>query len=374
MATAIPAAIGVGSSIIGGIQGKGAAKRQEKLAQQQMAMMQPLINQQLQSLQFANQQGQQLFPQAQNALNTVFNQATGTFQPLMQDYQSMLQQAASSQGKFNAEGDALMGRGQGLLDSSQAGFLGALSGLGDLQQAYRPFLEDGARAIERFLPGQATLNKFMAGQLSDINQGYKSASQNIEAFAPRGGGRVSSLANADVDRQRQLTKANSDWTANLTQQSLQNFFQGAEGTRNILGQKAGIAGQQGQLGLGAIGAGQQSKQLGISDFGSKAGVGLQQLQAALQSLGLAGGAAGNLSQLAGSTLSLGAQGGSNIFDMVNRQQDRAYGTGPAQNSSEGLGSSLVKLFSTPGAQNWMGGLLKKNKPAVGMSLGDFAKD
>lgn len=358
MATAIPAAIGVGGSIIGGIQGKGAAKKQEKLAQQQMAMLQPLINQQLQALQFANQQGQQLFPMATNAINTVFNQATGTFEPLMKDYQAMLREASSSQGKFNAEGDALIGRGQGLLDTSQAGMMGALSGLGDLEQAYRPFLQDGARAIERFLPKGQALNRLLSGQFGDINQGYKSASQNIEAFAPKGGGRISSLANADVKRQQDLNAARAGGELNYGQMALQNFFQGAEGTRNVLGQKAGIAQGQGQLGLGAIGAGQQSKQLGISDFGTKANVGLQQLQSALQALGLAGGAAGNLGSLAGSTLSLGAQGGSNIYDLVNRQQNRAYGVGPSQNSSEGLGSSLVKLFSTPGMQDWMKGLGK----------------
>jgi hypothetical protein len=133
------------------------------------------------------------------------------------------------------------------------------------------------------------------------------------------------------------------------QMALNNFFQGAEGTRNILGNKAQIAQGQGQLGLGTIGAGQQSKQQGIADFGAKSNVGLQQLQSALQALGLAGGAAGNLGQLAGNTLNLGTQGGGNIFDMVNQQQNRAYGSAPPQNnSSKGLGGFLVDLFNTPG--------------------------
>jgi hypothetical protein len=361
MAAAIPAAIGVGGSIIGGIQGKGAAKKQEKLAQQQMAMLQPLIQQQLQGLQFAQQQGQQLFPQATNALNTVFNTATGTFEPLMKDYRQMLADATTSQGKFNAEGDALIGKGQGMLDAGNAGMIGALSGLSDLQQAYRPFINEGASAIEKFLPKGAVLNRLLAGQFGDINQGFKSASQNIESFAPRGGGRISSLANADVNRQQQLTKARSEGTMGYGQMALNNFFQGAEGTRNILGNKAQIAQGQGQLGLGTIGAGQQSKQQGIADFGAKSNVGLQQLQSALQALGLAGGAAGNLGQLAGSSLNLGAQGGGNIFDMVNQQQNRAYGSAPAQNNSKGLGGFLVDMFNTPGAKDWLGGLFKGGK-------------
>jgi hypothetical protein len=226
-----------------------------------------------------------------------------------------------------------------------------MSGLGDLQQKYRPFLEDGARAIERFMPSGNVLQRLLAGQFSDINQGYKSASENIAAFAPRGGGRVSSLANADINRQQQLTKARAEGQAGYGNQALQGFFQGAEGTRNVLGQQGqlelGRAQQQGQLGLGAIGAGQQSKQLGIADFGAKSGVGLQQLQAALQALGIGGSAAGGLGQLGGSLLNLGSQGGGNIFDMVNQQQNRAYGQAPSQNNSaKGLGGYLVDLFNS----------------------------
>lgn len=360
MAAAIPAAIGVGGSIIGGIQGKGAAKKQEKLAQQQMAMLQPLINEQLRALQFATGMGQQLMPQAQNAIQTVFNQATGTFEPLMKDYRQMLADATSSQGKFNAEGDELMGEGKRLTGLSEAEMLGAITGLGDLEKAYRPFMQGGATAFEKFLPSQATLQKLMAGDFANINQGFKSASENIANFAPRGGGRVTTLANADINRQQQLTQTAAQGRQAYGKQGVDAFFQAGEGTRSALTGKAQIGQGLGQLGLGKIGAGQQSKQLGIADFGAKSNVGLQQLQAALQSLGLAGGAAGNLGQLAGSTLNLGAQGGGNIFDMVGQQQNRAYGTGqPTQNSSKGLGGFLVDMFNTPGAKDWLGGMFKK---------------
>lgn len=362
MAAAIPAAIGVGGSIIGGIQGKGAAKKQEKLAQQQMAMLRPLIDAQLQGLQFALGRAQGLYPAAENAINTVFNSATGTFEPLMKDYRQMLADATSSQSKFNAEGDELMGSGKRLTGLSEAEMMGAITGLGDLENAYRPFMQDGARAIEKFLPSQATLQKLMAGDFANINQGFKSASENIAQFAPRGGGRVTTLANADINRQQQLTQTAAQGRQAYGQQGVQNFFQAGEGKRNALTSKAQIGQGLGQLGLGKISAGQQSKQQGIADFGAKSQVGLNQLQSALQALGLAGGAAGNLSQLAGSTLNLGAQGGGNIFDMVNQQQNRAYGTGqPAQSSSKGLGGFLVDMFNTPGAQNWLSGIFGGGK-------------
>lgn len=350
MAAAAGPIAGIGTSIIGGIQGKGAQKRQEQLLKQQMAQLQPLINAQTQGLQFSLDQGRQLFPAAQNAIQTVFNSATGSFEPLMKDYQSMLNNALTTQGKFNAEGDELMSRGRNLLDSANPQLMGIMSGLGDLQASLRPFINEGASAIEKFLPGGSTLNRLLAGQMGDINQGFKSASQNIEAFAPRGGGRISSLANADINRQQQLNQARSQGTQNFGQMALNNFFQGVEGSRNLLGQQGqlelGRAQQQGQLGLGAIGAGQQSKQLGISDFGSKAGVGLQQLQAALQSLGIGAGAAGNLGQLASGALSLGNQGGGNIYDMVNQQANRTFS--PSQSSGKGLGGYVVDLFNTPG--------------------------
>jgi hypothetical protein len=52
----IPAAIGAGSSLIGGISGKGAAKRQEKLAREQFALLKPLLEAQGQAAQFSLQQ------------------------------------------------------------------------------------------------------------------------------------------------------------------------------------------------------------------------------------------------------------------------------------------------------------------------------
>lgn len=368
MAGAIGPAIGIGSSIIGGIQGKGAAKRQEKLLQQQLQMMQPMMQAQADTTRFALDQGRQLFPQAQNALNTVFNSATGSFQPLMQDYQAMLKEATTSQGKFFDSGEQLSQMGRDMLKNSLnlPELTGAQSALGDLQQFYRPFMFDGQRAIDKFLPGQQQLNKLLAGDFANVNQGFKSASENIANFAPRGGGRVSTLANADVDRQRQITQMGAQGRQSLLQTNLQNAFQGAAGTQNVANSLTQLGlgkGQlQGQLGLGAIGAGQQEKQLGISDFGAKSQVGLNQLQSALQALGLAGGAAGGLGQLASGTLGQGLGGGGQLYDMFNQQANRMNNLDVQnlrnQAGAKGLGGFVVDLFNTKGL---FGGGMPKDK-------------
>lgn len=374
MAAAIGPAIGVGSSIIGGLQNKSAQKRQEKFAREQWNQLLPMLQSQNAASQELFGLGKGLLPQAAGNIQTTYNQASGQFEPLMQDYKSMLSNALSSQSKFNQQGEGFMDTGRNLMASSQAQLMGALSGLGDLRNAYRPFLEGGASAIEKFLPKGQALNRLLAGQFGDINQGFKSAGENIANFAPRGGGRVSSLANADVKRQQDLNAARAGGEMNFGGMALQNFFQGAQGTQGALGSQAQIAQMLGQQGLGAIGAGQQSQQLGIGEFGSKAGVGLQQLQAALQSLGLAGGQAGNLAQLASSTLGQGMGGqqniGSTFANLYNAQANRAYGSQPPQGGgSEGLGSFLVKAFSSPDAKSWMnnnifGGSRKDGTPGT----------
>lgn len=362
MASAIPAAIGVGGSIISGIQGKGAAKKQEAFQREQLNMLRPLLQSQIAGTQFGLDQARGLFPQATNAINTVFNQATGTFEPLMQDYRSMLNQATSGQNRLFQQGDELRQLGLNEIASAAPYFAGATAGLNDLQQFYRPFMFDGQRAIEKFLPSQANLQKLMAGDFANVNQGFKSASENIANFAPRGGGRVSTIANADVDRQRQLTQLGSQGRQAYLQTGLQSAFQGAQGQQGVSNALAQLGFGKGQLGLGQIGASQQDKQLGIAEFGSKANVGLNQLSQALQSLGLAGGAAGNLSQLASSTLGQGLAGGQQAYDMFNQGANRQTSMDLQrlrnQQGTMGLGGFLVDLFNQKGTQDFLGGLFK----------------
>lgn len=134
MPAAIPAAVGLGGSIIGGISGKGAAKKQQKLAEQQMAMMKPLLDAQIAGSQYA-------------------------------------------------------------LTQSKPFLEGAGQAATDLQNFWKPLVSGNRSAIDQFL----------APERRAINQGYKSVSKNLATFGPRGGGRVSSLANADIARQGALS-------------------------------------------------------------------------------------------------------------------------------------------------------------------------
>jgi len=133
MAAAVPAALGLGGSIFGGITGKNAAKKQEKLAREQMAMIKPLLDAQISGSKFA-------------------------------------------------------------LDQSRPFLEGARQGVTDLQNFWQPLMRGDRAAIDAFL----------APERRSINQGYKAVERNLAQFGPRGGGRISSLANADVARQGQL--------------------------------------------------------------------------------------------------------------------------------------------------------------------------
>lgn len=130
-------AIGLGSSIVGGIQGKGAAKRQEKLARDQMAEE-----------------------------KRRYDQAWGAYQPIME-------QAAGSGKRF---------------------LQGAEAGIGDLQKFWKPLVGGDRAAIDQFLMPERQA----------INEGWQATQQNIARMAPRGGGRVSALAGANVKRQGAL--------------------------------------------------------------------------------------------------------------------------------------------------------------------------
>jgi len=166
MAAAIPAAIGLGSSAIGGLFGKGAARKQEKLARDQYDMLKPLLQ----------------------------SQAEG--------------------GKY-------------AIETSKPFIQGAGKGIQDLQKFWEPLLKGDRSAIDMFL----------APERRAINQGYKSLSNNLATFAPRGGGRLSALANADESRQGKL----SDLVFS--------------GRREAAGQSAGLAQLLGGLGTSTLGAG-----------------------------------------------------------------------------------------------------------------------
>lgn len=170
MPQAIPAAIGLGGSVIGGIQGKGAAKRQERLAREQLELIKPLLQNQVESGRFA-------------------------------------------------------------LDESRPAIRGARKGIEDLRDKFYKPLAFGDRSA---------INAFLSPERRAINQGYRSSLDTVARFAPRGGGRVSSMIRADQDRQGRL----SDLVFNARRAGAEGF-----GAQNA---------QLGSLGTTTLGAGLSS--------------------------------------------------------------------------------------------------------------------
>lgn len=291
MAAAIPLAIGAGSSIIGGIQGKGAAKRQQQLAQQQLAQLQPLINAQISASQFGLNQAQQLYPQATEKLGNIYDQSLGQFSNLMPQSSSYL--------------------------------TGAQGALKDLTSFYQPFMQGGASAIDRFLPSASRVQQAFAPEFGNINQGYTSASENIAKFAPRGGQRGSTMALLDLNRQNQLSNTFFQGRNQLFQTGLGSAFQGAAGLGSVVDQLKALGLGTGQLGLGFLGQG--------------------------------AGAAGNLGGLAQGAMGLGLQGGQEAASIYNQQANRAFQVQPANTGFGDFGSQLADIFRQPGVQNKIGG-------------------
>lgn len=190
MPTMIPAAIGLGSSIFSGIKGKGAAKKQEKLTAEQYAMLKPLLE-------------------------------------------------AQSKGGIEA-----IGTGNSLVKGGQSYLEGSQKGISDLKKFWQPVMGGDRSAIDAFL----------APERRAINQGFQATSTNLNRMSPRGGGRVSAMANAEVGRQG----------------ALNDLVFGAR--REGANQMAGLNQQQGQMGLGQMSAGANILGQGLNAGGLLGGV------------------------------------------------------------------------------------------------------
>lgn len=358
-AAAIAPAIGIGTSLIGGIQGKGAAKQQRQLAERQLAQLQPLINQQILASQFGLDTARGLLPKATNAIETTYNKATGMFEPLVGDYRSLLEGARGRESELFGRGTELMGEGRNLLTSSLPYLTGASSALSDLQKFYRPFMFDGQRAIDRFLPSAQRTRELLAPEFGEVNAAAGAARRRIAEFAPRGGGRITSENQIEMERQKGLSNVFFQGRQGLADRALGAAFQGAQGQQGVAQALQALGLGQGQLGLGTIGQGLNTINTGTSLLGTQGGLAQNSLAQALQALGLGGQAAGNLGQLSSSFFGQGLAGGQGALgtsgDLYNRQADRAFNaTFGGQNlmgTGEGLGSYLQKLFSDKGVQN-----------------------
>lgn len=169
MPSLIPAALGLGGSVFGGISGKRAAKKQAQKEAEMMKRLEPFLAGGKQAMETGNQQ---------------------------------------------------IGQGAGYLS-------GAQTGLQDLKKFWQPLVSGDRSAIDAFL----------APERRAINQGYQATAQNLFRMAPRGGGRVSALANADMNRQG----------------ALNDLVFGAR--REGANQLTNLNQTQGQLGLGQMGVG-----------------------------------------------------------------------------------------------------------------------
>src|SRR5262245_50247051 len=151
MAAMLPAAIGVGSSLIGGISGKGAAKKQQRLAEQQFRQIQPLLNAQIAASQFGLDQARQLYGPAAKQLQDVYGTS-------MDSYNKLLSNAMSQSGN--------------LMNMSTPYLQGAGTALSDLQKFYRPFMTEGASAIERFLPSAQQVGQLLDRKSTRLNSSH----------------------------------------------------------------------------------------------------------------------------------------------------------------------------------------------------------
>ena len=331
MATAIPAAIGVGTSIASGIGGKGARKAAEKAEKERRAQLQPLINLQMNLAKL----GEQQIPNIFNMFQETYGQAGELGSTSLMDYKALL---ADALGKSNQ----MFNAGTGYIK-------GAATGLGDLEKFYRPFLNEGAAAIDRFLPSKARTEQMLAPEFSQVNDAYQATLQGLNQ-APRGGGRITAFNEANIKRQSDLSNTFFQGRNALGNQALNSAFQAAGGEEQRLGQLL-------QLGLGSIGT-------GTSLLGTEGGLAQnafgQSLQALSQRLSAAGGM-GALSQ--GLT-----SGANNLYDLYNQSANRATSYSQPRSSTtpqKGLGGFLVDLFNQKGIQDkvggWLGGIFGGKK-------------
>jgi hypothetical protein len=369
-------AIGLGTSAVQGVQGKGAAKEQRKQADQQMALQRQLLDMQR--------------PFLQNQLdvsNYSVDALSRNLNPLLSAYMSSSQDADKLGDQMIGRYDELMGdalgrenqlygQGQNLMNSS-LGYLDAAGrGLGDVQNFYRSFMDSGQRAIDRFLPSAQRTFENIAPEIGNINQGYQSANENIARFAPRGGGRVSSMAKANTDRQKQISDQFFQSRQNTQNQGLQAAFQGAAGQGqtsnslanlyqsalsgglNTIGTGSNYLTSRGGLAQNAFAQGLNAKNLSLNNKQGMSGV--------LQSLmGVPGSSGQSIPSLYGTQANLS-----------NAAANRAYGSDANQKQGSGLGGYLVDLFNNKGVQGKIDGLLGGlfGKGSSGMTLGDFNMD
>lgn len=345
MAAAIPAAIGVGTSIASGIGSKGARKAAERAEAQRRAQLQPLIDAQLRAALLGEQQIPGLFDMFKQS----YSKAGELGQQSLTDYHQLLSDALSKSNDLFQAGTASIGRGEGYLQ-------GAAAGLGDLQKFYRPFLTEGAAAIDRFLPSKGSTESLLAPEFRQVNEGYQATLNSLQK-APRGGGRLTAFNEADLKRQGDLSDLFFKGRQALGDKALGAGLQAASGESNRLGQLLQLGGTENQLGLGQIGA-------GTSLLGTEGGLAQNAFGQSLQSLSQQLSATGGIGALSQGLMS----GANDLYNLYNQSANRAAAyTTPQPNTGnqKGLGGFLVDLFNQKNVQDkvggWLGGIFGGKK-------------
>lgn len=369
MAAAIPAAIGAGSSIFSAFSGKNAQNKAEKLTREQMALIQPLLRSQVDATTLASAFGEQMLPwamkwldQSRNEADTAAGAAYGDRDTAMMDYKKLLNDALAQRDSLYTQGQGLATTGKNMLDASSPYLRGAGSALSDLQRFYRPFMDGGQRAIDRFLPSGKRTLEAAATDIGQVNQGYRSASQNIAEFAPRGPGRITAGADLERSRQQGISDTFFKTRQGLQDKSLTAAFQGAQGQQGVAQALQALGVNQGQLGLSTIGQGLNTIGAGTQALGTGGGLaqgafgqGQQSLSQVLQALTNKLQTGQAMGSLGASLLGVGTSGGTGALDLYNQTANRAASSG-GNSAAEGLGASLQRLFSNPAVQNKIGGI------------------
>lgn len=377
MAAAIPAAIGLGGSVIGGIQGKGAQKAKDREQQQFMQMLQPFLQSQ-----------SDLSSMSLDSISRNLNPLLAAFQGgnmdanqigdnLISQYGPLMGDAIGRENQLYGQGQEMMGAGANLFQSSLPYLGGAASGLKDVQNFYRPFMQDGARAIERFLPSANQTNKMLAPEFSNINQGFQSASNNIAKFSPKGT-RAGTTNDLEIQRQRDLSNAFFTGRNNIGNQALNAGFQGAAGQNQASNSLAQLFQAGTGAGINAAGQGLNTIGAGANYLTQRGGLAQNSVNTGLNAKNLGLNNLQGLSGMLQSLLQVPGQGANSVGNLFNASANRNT-TSQAQGNSNanGMGKYLVDLFQSSPVQGGLNSLFKGfggGGGGGGMSLKDFGMD
>lgn len=199
MAAAIPAALGLGGSVVGGISGKKAAKKEEKRYQEQMAMMKPLLEAQMAGSKFA-------------------------------------------------------------LDQSKPYLAGAAQGATDLQNFWNPLMKGDRSAIDSFLaPERRAINQGYKATQQNLAQFAPRGGGRVSGLAAADTARQGQLNDLVFGARQKAAGANFDIAqllGNLGTNTLSAGLSGGQQGFNLLnqqGNRAFAAGNQASDALGGIG-------------------------------------------------------------------------------------------------------------------------